>query len=385
MIQNIVEHLDELVKMRHYLHSHPELGFQEHTASKLIAERLSEWGIPFSGGVAGTGVVATVRRGTGKRSIGLRADMDALPIPEAGEPSYRSKIAGQMHACGHDGHTTMLLGAARYLSVHGSFDGTVHLFFQPAEETLLGATAMLAAGILEQFPCDAIYALHNRPGLSIGSFSVRSGVMMAGGANFEIALEGKGAHGARPEESVDPILAACQVVSALQSIVSRNVSPFQTAVVSVTAINGGQGYNTIPGAVLIRGTLRTLNDETMKFMQERISTIATKVAEGLGVKAALEYKAMVPPLSNSEREAGVFGDAAADIVGEAKVNRNAPALMSSEDFSFILQQRPGAYMNVGNGPSAGLHNPDYDFNDEALPFGVAVLARVAERELPVLA
>ena len=386
IIDKIAGHMDELVSLRQQLHAHPEIGFEEHRTSDLITQKLTEWGIDITRGLGRTGVVGTLRRGDSNRSIGLRADMDALPICETSKYAYSSKIANRMHACGHDGHTTMLLGAAQYLATSGSFDGIVHLIFQPAEETLLGASAMLNDGLLEKFPCDSVFALHNRPGLPVGKFAIRPGIMMAGGANFDINVKGKGGHAARPEQSIDPLLAICHIVTALQSVAARNVSPLDTVVVSVTKIASGDGYNTIPSVAYIAGTIRTLESATMTLVRKSITRVVTEVASGFGATAEIDYKAVVPPLYNDEVETTAIANAAAELVGEENINRNGPILMSSEDFSFILERCKGAYINIGNGHGAAttpLHSADYDFNDAAIPFGAALLARLAERKLPV--
>jgi hippurate hydrolase len=376
---------DDLTAIRRDIHAHPEIGFEEHRTSELVARKLAEWGIEVHRGIGGTGVVGVLRRGNGQASIGLRADMDALPIVEANLFPYRSTVPGRMHACGHDGHTTMLLGAARYLAKSGAFNGTVHFIFQPAEEGLGGAQAMLKAGLLQQFPCNFLYGMHNRPGLPVGKFAIRPGTMMAGGAFFDITVTGRGSHGARPEGSIDPVLAACHITTALQSIVSRNVPPADTAVVSVTSVSGGDAYNVIPQQATIRGTARTMKRETMDLLEQGMKRIAAGVAAGLGATAEVDFRYLFAPLVNDPAETRAIADAAAAVVGADNVDTNGPQVMASEDFSFMLEAAPGAYINIGNGDTVGscqVHNPGYDFNDAALPFGAAMFAQLVEHKLP---
>jgi amidohydrolase len=376
---------DELTTIRRDFHAHPEIGFTEHRTSDVVAQKLAAWGIEVHRGIGGTGVVGVLRRGNGQAAIGLRADMDALPIEEANDVPYRSTRSGVMHACGHDGHTTMLLGAARYLAKSGAFNGTVNFIFQPAEEGLGGAQAMLGDGLLQKFPCNFLYGMHNRPGLPVGKFAIRAGTMMAGGAFFDIIVSGRGAHGARPEESVDPVLTACHITAALQSIVSRNVPPSDTAVLSVTRISGGDAYNVIPQQAAIRGTARTMKRETMDLLERGMKRIAAGVAGGFGATAEVDFRFLFAPLVNDPVETEVIAGAAAAVVGAENVNTNGPQVMASEDFSFMLEATPGAYINIGNGDTVGscpVHNPGYDFNDAALPFGAAMFAELVQRKLP---
>jgi amidohydrolase len=372
----------ELTEIRRDIHANPELGLEEHRTADLVARKLEEWGVEVHRGVGGTGVVGVLRSGSGTRRIGLRADMDALPIEETTNLPYRSRNTGKMHACGHDGHTTMLLGAARYLAETRNFDGTVHFIFQPGEEGIGGALAMLNDGLFERFPCDFIYGMHNRPGAPIGHFAITPGAAMAGGAFFDITVSGKGSHGARPEVSIDPVLAACHIGTALQSIVSRNVSPSDAAVLSVTRIHSGDAYNVIPETAVMSGTVRTMQRKTMDLVEANMRRVAGNVAAGFGATATVNFRLIFAPMVNHPEHATAMADAAAELVGEANVDRNKPPAVASEDFSFMLEKVPGAYINLGNGEdSAPVHNPRYNFNDAAIPFGSALFARIVERRL----
>jgi amidohydrolase len=383
-IARIAEYHPDLTAWRQDIHAHPELGFEEERTSALVAARLAAFGIEVHRGIGRTGIVGRLQVGNGPRSVGLRADMDALPIREQTGASYRSLNEGRMHACGHDGHTTILLGSARYLAETRNFDGTVHFIFQPAEEGLGGGAAMVADGLFERFPCDAIFAMHNRPGLAIGKFQIRTGAMMAGGAYFDILVTGRGAHGARPESGIDPVIVASHITTALQTVVSRNVRPLDTAVLSVTQFHAGDAYNVIPAEAVIRGTVRAFSTETMALMRANTERIAVGVAASLGATAALDFRIIFPPLVNDATQAQFIADAAAELVGEANVNRSGNVTMASEDFAYMLEHCPGAYIQIGNGDGAGgceVHNPGYDFNDAALPLGASLFARVVERKL----
>jgi amidohydrolase len=374
----------ELTEWRRDIHAHPELGFEERRTSELVADRLAQFGVEVHRGIGKTGVVGRLRVGNSPRTIGLRADLDCLPIRETNAFAHRSTHDGRMHACGHDGHTTMLLGAARYLARTRNFDGTVHFIFQPAEEGLGGAEAMVKDGLFDEFPCDVIFGMHNRPGLPVGKFQIRPGAMMAGGAFFDIAVIGRGAHAARPESGVDPVLAASHIATALQSIVARNVRPVETVVVSVTQIHAGDAYNVIPERAVLRGTVRCFGNPTMRLVEERMRRIAEGVAAGFGATAALDFRDLFPPLVNHDDEMRFVADTAAEIVGEENVNRQGGLVMASEDFAFMLERVPGAYIQIGNGDGEGaceVHNPGYDFNDAALPYGAALFARLVERRL----
>ena len=375
---------DELSLWRRDIHAHPELGFEERRTSELVADKLAQWGIEVHRGIGKTGVVGRLRVGNSPRSIGLRADMDCLPILEANSFEHRSTHEGRMHACGHDGHTTMLLGAASYLAKTRNFDGTVHFIFQPAEEGLGGAAAMVKDRLFDNFQCDVIFGMHNRPGLAVGKFQIRKGPMMAGGAFFDIAIVGRGAHGARPESGIDPVVVASHITTALQSIVARNLRPVDTAVVSVTQIHAGEAYNVIPERAVLRGTVRCFSHDTMALIETRIRQIAEGVAAGFGATATLDFRVLFPPLVNHADEADYIAEIAAEVVGPENVNRNAGVVMASEDFSYMLQQVPGAYIQIGNGDGEGaceVHNPGYDFNDGALPYGASLFARLVERRL----
>jgi hippurate hydrolase len=381
-IDQIRRYHAELTDIRQDIHANPELGLEEHRTADIVARKLEEWGIEVHRGVGITGVVGVLRSGNGEATIGLRADMDALPIQEANELPYRSRNAGKMHACGHDGHTTMLLGAARYLAETRNFNGTVNFIFQPGEEGIGGALEMLKDGLFQRFPCNAVYGMHNRPGMPVGKYGIAPGAAMAGGGFFDITITGKGAHGARPEESVDPVLVACHLGTALQSIVSRNVSPRETAVVSITRVVAGDAYNVIPQTATLFGTVRTMKRETLTQIEQAMQRISHGVATGFGASAEVDFRLIFAPLFNHAAHTDAIVDAAAELVGDDNVNRAQAPAVASEDFSFMLEQVPGAYINLGNGECAPVHNHHYNFNDEAIPFGSALYARLVERQLP---
>jgi len=375
---------DEMTAWRRDIHAHPELGFEEHRTAGFVAKKLEEFGIEVHRGVGKTGVVGVLRAGSGKGRVGLRADMDALPIKEANTFAHRSTNEGRMHACGHDGHTTMLLGAAKYIAQTRNFDGTVHFIFQPAEEGIGGARAMVEDGLFRRFPCDAIFGMHNRPGMPLGAFAVRAGPMMAGGAFFDIDIEGRGAHGARPESGVDSVLVAAHVTTALQSIVARNVRPVDTAVLSVTQIHGGDAYNVIPQRARLSGTVRAFSNEVMTLIGRNMARVAEGVAAGFGARAQTDYRPIFAPLVNDAQEADFAAAICGEIVGAERVKRDPPLIMASEDFSFMLNEVRGCYINIGNGDGEGaceVHNPSYDFNDRALPYGASFFARLVEKRL----
>ena len=384
IVDRIGEFHDEMTAWRRDIHAHPELGFEEHRTSDLVATRLEAFGLEVYRGIGRTGVVGALRVGNSPRSVGLRADMDALPIQETTGLEYSSRHDGRMHACGHDGHTSMLLGAARYLAETRNFEGQVYFIFQPAEEGLGGARAMIEDRLFEQFPCDAIFGIHNRPKLPIGKFAVRSGPMMAGGGFFDIDIEGMGAHGARPQASVDPVVVASHMVSAIQSVVSRNVPPTETAVVSVTRLQAGDAYNVIPQSAQLGGTVRAFSLDVMGLVERALERIATGVAASYGARARIDFRPVFNPTVNAPPEAEFAASVCAELVGTENVERNPPLIMASEDFSFMLDRVPGCYVNLGNGDTEGaceVHNPGYDFNDEALPLGASFFARVVETRL----
>jgi hippurate hydrolase len=387
-IETIAAWQEEFTAIRRDIHAHPELGLEEHRTAALVARKLREWGVEVHEGVGRTGVVGVIRGGRAAEGrndgprIGLRADMDALPMQEANAFAHASTHPGRMHACGHDGHTTMLLAAAKYLARTRNFDGTVHLIFQPGEEGAGGALAMLEDGLFTRFPCDAVFGIHNRPGLPVGEFGLRPGPMMAGVAFFDIQVTGKGGHGARPEATNDPVVMGAAIVQALQSVVARNVPAIERAVLSVTRFDAGQAYNVIPNEVRLGGTVRAFSNEIMALVENRMRAISEGVAAGLGGGAALDFRVITTPLVNDAMEAVALGDAAAALVGEGHVHRDFPAVMGGEDFAFMLERCPGAYIVTGNGDSAEVHHPRFDFDDRAIPYGAGVLAAVVERKMP---
>jgi amidohydrolase len=381
---DIARFADELTVWRRDIHAHPELGFEEERTSALVARKLQEFGCEVTTGIGKTGVVGTIRVGNNPRSIGLRADMDALPMDERNTFEHRSRHAGRMHACGHDGHTTILLGAAKYLAATRNFDGTVHFIFQPAEEGRGGAKAMVDDGLFAKFPCDVVFGLHNRPKLDVGKFQIRSGPMMAGGGLFDIHITGKGAHGARPESGIDPVVIGGHVITALQTVISRTLAPLDSGVISITQMHAGDAYNVIPETAVLRGTIRAFRKEVMAIIKAKIEHIARGIAETLGGRAETDVRIVFPPLVNDPQEARWIGDVAAGIVGEENVNREGSYVMASEDFSYMLEQVPGAFILLGNGGGEGgceVHNPGYDFNDAALPLGATLWARAVEARL----
>jgi len=384
IINRIAAFHDEMTAWRRDLHAHPETAFQEHRTADYVAARLSEFGIPIDRGLAGTGVVGTIKRGDGP-VIGLRADMDALHVHEANGFDHKSQNVGKMHACGHDGHTTMLLGAARYLAEAGRFKGTVHLIFQPAEETEGGGRKMIEDGLFKKFPVQEVYGMHNWPGTAVGRFAVRAGPMLAATDTFEIVVTGKGGHAAMPHTVIDPVVAAANIVTALQQIASRNIHPVDSAVVSVTQIHAGDAWNVIPEQVLLRGTARAFKPAVRDMVERRMKEVVEGIAAAHGATAAYTYKRNYPPTVNHERETEIAARAAVSVVGEANVDRNPMPTMGGEDFAFMLEQKPGCYIFIGNGPSEGgrvLHSPHYDFNDEILPIGASYWATLVEQVLP---
>jgi amidohydrolase len=378
---------DELTAFRRDLHAYPELGFEERRTSARVVAALRAAGVDeIHEGIGRTGVVALVHGASQSsgRLIGLRADMDALPMTEENDFAWRSCTRGLMHGCGHDGHTTMLVGAARYLAETRRFDGTAVLVFQPGEEGFAGAKAMIDDGLFDRFPVEAIYAMHNWPSLPAGQIGVNPGPMMAAADRIEIVVHGKGGHGAHPYLAVDPVLVAAHIITAAQSIVSRNVSPVDSAVISLCSMQAGDpgAFSVIPREARLVGTVRTFRPEVQDMVEERLARLVDSVAVAFGATATLHYQRTYPATINSARHAEFAAGVAADLVGNDKVTRDLPPSMGAEDFSFMLQVKPGAYLRLGQGGGAFLHNTRYDFNDEVLPLGAALFAGLVERSLP---
>jgi len=374
----------EISAIRRDIHAHPELAYEENRTSDIVATKLKEWGIEVTRGLGKTGLVGTLRRGNAVRSIGLRADMDCLPMDEFNEFEHRSQNPGRMHACGHDGHTAMLLGAAKLLSETKSFEGAVHFIFQPAEEGGGGAKAMIEDGLFEKFPCDAVFAIHNKPGIPLGHIVTRGGPLLAAADRWDIRITGKGGHAAHPHMSVDPMVVGANVVLSLQSIVSRNIDPIDSAVVTVGFFKAGSAYNVIPGEVHIGGTTRTQTPANRELVKRRIAEICEGAARMYGVKIAVEHKPGYPPTINDVDQAKFAIGVAADVCGDDHVNGNSRPGMGAEDFSYMLEKVPGAMVQLGNGggPDAvSLHNSRYDFNDMAIPFGISFFVKTVERFL----
>jgi amidohydrolase len=378
LLEPIVAFTDELVAWRHDFHAHPEIGFQEVRTSGIVAEKLASWGIEVHRGIGKTGVVGLLRgSGNNGRRIGLRADMDALPMDEATNLPYRSKNPGVFHGCGHDGHTTMLLGAARYLAQTRRFDGTVVFVFQPAEEGLGGARAMLADGLFERFPCDEIYGLHNSPHGAAGGIALRSGAAMAAADFFDFKVTGRGAHGAKPHQAIDPIMVAVALAQSLQTIVSRNVDPLKATVVSITQIHGGSAYNVIPDSAVLSGTVRTFDETMRQLVRVRMRELAAGLAKAYAATIDVDIRDGFSVLENHPAHVDVVAEIAREIVGD--VNLAAPPNMASEDFADMLHAVPGAFFFLGAKAGPVLHNPSYLFDDAILPIGASMLARIAER------
>ena len=383
--QEIEQDQQLLTGWRRDLHAHPEIAFEEHRTSSFVAERLESFGIEVHRGLAKTGVVGQLKAGSGNRAIALRADMDALPMDEHNAFDHRSEVPGMMHACGHDGHTTMLLGAAKYLAETKGFDGTVYFIFQPAEEAEGGGEVMVKEGLFEQFPVEAVFGLHNWPGMPAGQFGIAAGPMMAAFDTFDLKIAGKGSHGAMPHQGVDAIVTASQVVTALQTIASRNTDPLDALVVSVTQIHGGDAYNIIPDSVMLRGTVRTFKDSVREDVEPAMRRIANGICEAAGAAMELDYHWRYPSTVNHAEETELAATAAAAVVGVDNIERHPMPSMGSEDFAYMLRERPGCYVWLGNGPTEGgcmLHNPGYDFNDEILPVGASYWATLVEQILP---
>ena len=377
ILNSINQMLNEMKSWRQDLHKIPEIGLEEYETSKYIKNKLKEFNINFKEGYSNTGLVAWVKgnKGNSNKSIGLRADFDALPMPEKNNFEYKSSKDGMMHACGHDGHTSMLLGAAKYISESNDFDGTVYFIFQPGEEGFAGGKKMIEDGLFDDFSIDEVYALHNWPDLPLGSFGVNSGPMMAAVDEFDIIVKGKGGHAAFPQLVIDPIIVASQIVTAIQTIISRSTDPVDKALISITKIHGGTAYNVIDDEVKLSGTIRTFKPETRSFIEKKIEEIANGIAKAHGAGANIEFDLInkYPPTINSKKESEFAAKIAKQMVGEENVNTNIDPSMGGEDFSYLLNKKPGSYLYIGQGDEnhkAHLHTTKYDFNDNLLPIGV---------------
>ena len=372
----------QLSEWRQDLHAHPELGFEEHRTSDFVASKLEEFGVEVHREIGKTGIVGVLRQGNETRSIGLRADMDALPISETNEFSHKSKNPGKMHACGHDGHTVMLLAAAKYLAESRSFSGQVNFIFQPAEEGLGGAKAMIDDGLFDKFPCDRVYAMHNGPGIAVGKFASVPGIRTAAGAFFDIKVIGKGGHGAFPQFAIDPITIAAEIIGAIQTIISRTTSPNDSAVLSITKVHAGDAYNVIPESAMLSGTVRTFAIDKMQEIERQMISISEGISKAHGGTALVEFNTLFLPVLNEEEATDLATEVCRDMVGRDNVITTGSAGTGSEDFSFMSNEVPGCYVIIGNGEdSNALHNPNFDFNDEALVYGGSFFARVIEKEL----
>ncbi|MES2150888.1 MAG: M20 aminoacylase family protein [Pseudomonadota bacterium] len=393
LVEPIIAFQPELQEIRRDLHAHPELAYQEERTADIVAARLTEWGIPIVRGLGLTGVVGIIKNGSSARAIGLRADMDALPMQEVNSFAHASRHAGKMHACGHDGHTAMLLGAAHHLAAHRNFDGTVYLIFQPAEEGGAGARRMIEDGLFTRFPMDAVYGMHNWPGIPVGQFGVVSGPMMASSNEFHVVIKGRGAHAAQPHKGVDPVMVAVQIAQAWQTIVSREKNPLDTAVLSITQIHAGSATNVIPDEAELVGTVRTFTTPVLDLIESRMHEIATHTAAAFNATLDFTFKRNYPPLVNHATETAFAIEAMKAVAGEAGIDANVEPTMGAEDFAFMLQAKPGCYVFIGNGEgdhrSGGhglgpcqLHNGSYDFNDSLLPIGASYWVRLVEMSLP---
>ena len=391
MIESILADAAAITALRRDIHAHPELCFQEQRTADLIAKALTDWGIPIHRGLGKTGVVGIVKNGSSSRAVGLRADIDALPMTEHNHFAHASTHQGRMHACGHDGHTAMLLAAAKHLARHRNFDGTVYLVFQPAEEGGGGAREMMKDGLFEKFPMEAIFGMHNWPGLKVGQFTLAPGPMMASSNEFKLVLRGKGAHDAMPHNGIDPVPVACQMVQAFQTIVTRNKRPIDTAVISVTMIHAGEATNVIPDSCTIEGTVRTFGNEVLDLIERRMQTVAESTCAAFEARCDFHFHRNYPATVNHAAETEFVRGALAEVVGAENVLAYEPT-MGSEDFSYFLQAKPGCYFMIGNGDGTHretghgegpcmLHNPNYDFNDELIPLGGTAWVRLAEKWL----
>jgi len=396
LAEGILDLQAEIQAIRRDLHAHPELRYEEHRTAAIVAEKLKGWGIEVTTGIGGTGVVGTLRRGSSTRAIGLRADMDALPLQEHNTFDHASQYQGRMHACGHDGHTAMLLAGARWLAQHGGFDGIVHFIFQPAEERGAGAQKMIDEGLFERFPCDVVYGMHNWPGSAVGTFATTPGPMMASSNEFKITLRGKGGHAALPHLGTDPVIVATHLVQALQSIITRNKKPVDSAVLSVTQIHTGDATNIIPDSAEISGTVRTFTVETLDLIEARMREITEQLPKAFGATGSLHFHRNYPPTINHPEPTAFAVSVLEEMVGKAQVNADVEPTMGSEDFSYMLLAKQGCYIFIGNGDGShremghglgpcALHNPSYDFNDELIPVGGSFWVRLVQRYLPATA
>ena len=388
ILEEIVSEAASITTLRREIHAHPELCFKEVRTADLVAKKLTEWGIPVLRGMGTTGVVGVIKQGSSSRALGLRADMDALPMQEFNTFAHASQAPGKMHACGHDGHTAMLLGAAQYLSQHRNFDGTVYLIFQPAEEGGGGAREMINDGLFETCPMQAVFGMHNWPGMPVGSFAVSPGPVMASSNEFKITIHGKGGHAALPHNSIDPIPAACQLVQSFQTIISRNTKPIDAAVLSVTMVHAGEATNVIPDSCTLQGTVRTFSVEVLDMIEARMRQITDHTCAAMGTHADFEFDRNYPPTINDPAQAAFARNVMQDLVGAQQVLTQEPT-MGAEDFAYMLQVKPGAYCFIGNGEGSHrdighgggpcmLHNPSYDFNDELLPLGASYWVRLVQ-------
>ena len=395
LIDPILAFHGELQQIRRDIHAHPELSYEEQRTADVVAKKLTQWGIPVILGLGVTGVVGVIKSGTGTRAIGLRADMDALPMQETNVFDHASRHPGKMHACGHDGHTAMLLGAAHYLAQHRNFDGTVYVIFQPAEEGGGGAKRMMEDGLFEQCPMDAVFGMHNWPGAAVGTFGVTPGPMMASSNEFEVIIKGRGSHAAQPHKSVDPVMVAVQIAQSWQTIITRNKSPIDAGVLSITQIHAGSATNVIPDDAALIGTVRTFTVAVLDLMEQRMRDIAVHTAAAFGAELEFTFNRDYPPLVNHASETAFATRVMRDIVGETSVQAAVEPTMSAEDFAFMLQEKPGCYVFIGNGEGehrefghglgpCNLHNPSYDFNDDLLPIGATYWVRLAEAYLPLV-
>ena len=393
LVEPILAFQPELQEIRRDLHAHPELCYEEQRTADVVAARLTKWGIPVVRGLGVTGVVGSIKNGTSSRAIGLRADMDALPMQEINGFAHASRHPGKMHACGHDGHTAMLLGAAHHLTTNRNFDGTVYLIFQPAEEGGGGARRMMDDGLFERFPMEAVYGMHNWPGIPEGNFGVVAGPMMASSNEFRVTVRGKGAHAAQPHRGIDPVMVAVQIAQAWQTIVSREKNPLESAVLSITQIHAGSATNVIPDEAELVGTVRTFSTGVLDLIQRRMQEIASGVAAAFNASVDFTFKRNYPPLINHPEQTTFAVEAMRAVVGDARVDTNVEPTMGAEDFAFMLQEKPGCYVFIGNGEGAHragghglgpcqLHNTSYDFNDNLLPIGASFWVRLVEMSLP---